>query len=118
MKSLLAVAVVAGALVAGCVARVDTIGLKLAERTRFEILWERYGRMPGNKAFALAGDPAGINATGFVYGLSSGEEARAKALDYCEERRIARRIEAPCVVLAIDDDVLAGWLPARPVKGA
>ena len=118
MKSVLALAVVVGFLTTGCAPGVDTIGLKLAERTRFEVLWERYGRLPGNKAFALAGDPAGINATGLVYGLGSGDEAREKALDYCEEQRIARRIDSPCVLLAVDDNVLAAWLPARHVKGA
>lgn len=116
MRLSLAITVVL--VVAGCAARVDTIGIKLAEHTRFEVLWERYGRLPGNKAFALAGDPAGINATGLVYGLASGDEARAKALDYCEEQRVARRIDAPCVLLAVDDNVLAAWLPAWHVKGA
>jgi hypothetical protein len=117
VKPVLAVAVAAGLLVGGCAAGVDTIGLKLAKRTRFEVLWDRYGELPGNKAFALAGDPAGINATGLVYGLTSGDAARAKALDYCEEQRVARRIDAPCVLLAVDDNVLAAWLPGRHVKG-
>jgi len=118
MRSVVAVVVAAGLFVAGCAAGVDTIGLKLAARTRFEVLWDRYGRLPGNKAFALAGDPAGINAMGLVYGMGSGDEAREKALDYCEEQREVRRIDAPCVLLALDDNVLAAWLPARPVKGA
>ena len=103
--------------IAGCAAGVDTIGLRLAERTRFEILWDRYGRLPGNKAFALAGDPAGINAMGLVYGMGSGDEARAKALDYCEEQRLVRRIDPPCVVLAIDDNVLAASMPAPARQG-
>lgn len=118
MRRTPAIIVAVGLLAGGCGAGVNTIGLKLAERTRFEVLWDRYGRLPGNKAFALAGDPAGINATGLVYGLSSGEEAREKALDYCEEQRVARRIDAPCALLAVDDNVLAAWLPAIHVKGA
>jgi len=118
VRFVLALVIVSGCLVAGCVAGVDTIGLKMSAQTRFEILWERYARLPDNKAFALAGDPAGVNATGLVYGLSSGEEAREKALDYCEEQREARRIDAPCVVLAVDDNVLVAWLPLRHVKGA
>jgi hypothetical protein len=118
MRSVVTIVIGVGLLVAGCTTGVHTIGLKLAERTRFEVLWDRYGRLPGNKAFALAGDPAGINATGLVYGLSSGDEAREKALDYCEEQRLVRRIDAPCVLLAIDDNVLAASLPARHAKGS
>lgn len=118
MRAFIALALGVGLLVAGCATGVDTIGLKLAKRTRFEVLWDRYGRLPGNKAFALAGDPQGINATGLVYGMPSGEAARVRALDYCEEQRLARRIETPCVLLALDDDVLAADLPARRSKGA
>jgi hypothetical protein len=118
MRSVVTVVVVAGLFVAGCAAGVDTIGIKLAEHTRFEILWDRYGRLPGNKAFALAGDPTGINAMGLVYGMGSGDAAREKALDYCEEQRLVRRIDAPCVLLAIDDNVLAASLPARRAKGS
>lgn len=118
MRAFMMLALGVGLFVAGCATGVDTIGLKLAERTRFEVVWERYGRLPGNKAFALAGDPQGINATGLVYGMPSGEAARARALDYCEEQRLARRIESPCVLLALDDDVLAAWMPGRSAKGA
>jgi hypothetical protein len=118
VKSFFLAAVASGLLVAGCNVGVETIGLKLAERTRFEVLWERYTRLPGNKAFALAGDPEGINATGLVYGLGSTDEARDKALDYCEEQRRVRRIDDPCLVFAVDDHVLAARLPAREVDGA
>jgi hypothetical protein len=118
MRLVFTVAVAAGLFVAGCAVGVDPIGLKLAERTRFEVLWDRYGRLPGNKAFALAGDPAGINAMGLVYGLGSGDEAREKALDYCEEQRLTRRIDAPCILLAIDDNVLAASPPLRHAKGS
>lgn len=118
MKAFIMLALGVGLFVAGCATGVDTIGLKLAKRTRFEVVWERYGRLPGNKAFALAGDPRGINATGLVYGMPSGEAARARALDYCEEQRVARRIESPCVLLALDDDVLAAWPPGRSAKDA
>jgi len=118
VKAFIMLALGVGLFVAGCATGVDTIGLKLAKRTRFEVVWERYGRLPGNKAFALAGDPRGINATGLVYGMPSGEAARARALDYCEEQRVARRIESPCVLLALDDDVLAAWPPGRSAKDA
>jgi hypothetical protein len=118
VKFFLFAAVATGLLAGGCAVGVDTIGLKLAERTRFEVLWERYGGLPGNKAFAFAGDPTGINATGLVYGLDSGAEAGRKALDYCEEQRRVRHILTPCVLLAVDNNVLAATLPTRDAKGA
>ena len=118
MKALPTIGVIVSLMFTGCTLGVDTIGLKLAKRTRFDIVWDRYSRLPGSKAFALAGDPAGINATGLVYGMSSGEEAGQKALDYCEEQRTVRRIEDPCALLAVDDNVIAAWLSAKPGRGA
>jgi hypothetical protein len=93
---------------AGCSIGTDTIGLRLAKRTVFDVNWKRYERLPGSKAFALAGDPAGLNVIGLVYGLPSSDQARLRAMDYCEEEREARAIYAPCIIVAVDDVVQTG----------
>lgn len=103
-------AVVAGlALVAtvfsmGCAVRGAPIGLKLSNQTSFDRDWQRYARVKTSKAFALAGDPTGLCVTGLAYGMSSRVEAEARALDYCEEQRIALSVVPPCVIFAVDDE--------------
>lgn len=101
-----AVGVVTALVAVACSPRYDTIGLPLAERTVFDVNWDRFSRLPGSKAFALAGKPDGRNAIGLAYGMDTPAAARARALDYCEEERKARSIDAPCTLLAVDKTVL------------
>jgi hypothetical protein len=91
---------------AGCGLGSAPIGLELRSKTSFELDWQRYTRVRTSKAFAFAGDPLGFSVTGMAYGMPSSADARARALDYCEEQRLARGLLEPCVILALDDTVV------------
>jgi hypothetical protein len=105
--SYLAIAICASMTISACATGSDTIGIQIAKRTVFDVNWERYQRLPDSKAFALAGDPRGRNVIGLVYKMASENEARSTALDYCEEARVARAIDAPCTILAVNDVILS-----------
>jgi len=93
-------------LAAGCTRTLEPIGLEIRRTTHFEVDWHRYGKVRTSKAFAFAGDPTGLSVTGMAYGMPSRLEAEARALDYCEEQRVARGLAVPCVIYAVDDDLL------------
>ena len=94
------------ALFAGCTHAFEPIGVEIGEATSFQSDWHRYGRVKTSKAFAYAGDPSGLSVTGLAYGMPSRVEAEARALDYCEEQRVARAIATPCVVFAVDAEIV------------
>ena len=96
----------ASAMTLGCGVPTAPIGLELASQTSFEVDWHRYTRVRASKAFAYAGDPTGLSVTGIAYDMPSPVEAETRALDYCEEQRVARGLATPCVLLAIDDEIV------------
>ena len=117
---LAAIAIVAQVGLAGCAGGVAPIGLELRERTSFQSDWKRYERVRSSKAFAYAGDPAGLAVTGMAYGMGSPIDAQARALDYCEEQRVARGLADPCVLLAVDEEILrvSAEVPATAHAGS
>jgi len=80
-----------------------TIGIKLPRHTRFEAEWRTYRKLPEYKSLAVAGERDGIYVSGVAYDHRHRESAIEAALRYCEERRIDRRIAAPCETVAIDN---------------
>ena len=106
-STVVAIALVASALLGACSGGAAPIGLKIGSRTSFELDWHRYERMRTSKAFAYAGDPRGVCVTGLAYGMKSTTEAETRALDYCEEQRLARGLLAPCELLAVDNSVVS-----------
>ena len=48
-----------------------------------------------------------------AYRMSSSVEAEMRALDYCEEQRIALGLTAPCVIFAVDDRIVDVAAEAR-----
>lgn len=101
-------------LAAGCGVRGEAIGLEIGSRTSFDKDWQRYARVRASKAFAYAGDPVGLSVTGMAYGMPSRLEAETRALDYCEEQRVARGLSAPCVIFAVDDQIVHVAAEAPP----
>jgi hypothetical protein len=101
-----ALAIVAAVVASGCGMHAAPIGLELASKTSFQADWHRYTRVRTSKAFAYAGNPGGLVVTGIAYGMTSAIEAETRALDYCEEQRLARGIPTPCILLAIDDEIV------------
>jgi hypothetical protein len=72
------------------------------ERTE---LWHRYRELAPQRALAIAGDPESVWVGGTAAGLSSAEEAEAQALAVCRRQRARRRMQAPCVLYAIGNEV-------------
>jgi hypothetical protein len=101
-----ALVIFAAIVTSGCGVSTAPIGLELASKTSFQADWHRYKRVRTSKAFAYAGNPGGLSVTGIAYGMTSTIEAETRALDYCEEQRLARGITTPCILLAIDDQIV------------
>jgi hypothetical protein len=81
------------------------IGIELRSRTQFESEWNNYLRLPSAKSLAVAGDLNGVYVSGLAYDLQSTEAAVGAAIEYCEQRRIDRRIAADCRTYAIGDEI-------------
>lgn len=75
--------------------------------TDFDAEWNRYLAEGTPKAFVRAGDTGAPSASGYGVGLSSEAEAIESAIETCEARRGELRIESPCVLYAINDEVVA-----------
>ncbi len=99
-----AAALCAGALCLASCAGSSSIGIKMPKRTRFASEWRTYEKLPEFKSLAVAGDRAGIYVSGVAYDHRHRETAVEAALRYCEERRVDRRIEAPCQTVAINGE--------------
>jgi hypothetical protein len=99
---LCAVAVVGAALLAGCTAR-DAI----PPHRELQPLWREYSALPGERALAVAGE---LRQDRWVAGASGGEasrgEAEARALGECRRRRLEQRMQAPCLLYAVGDEVV------------
>jgi hypothetical protein len=87
-----------------------SIGIRLPKLTRFDAEWRTYKKLPAFKSLAVAGDRDGIYVSGVAYDHRHRESAVEAALRYCEERRIDRRIAAPCETVAIDDQAIVPGL--------
>lgn len=73
----------------------------------FDTEWIRYLAGGTPKAFVLAGDTRASSASGYAVDLSSEAEAIEAAIEACEARRGELRIESPCVLYALNDEVVA-----------
>jgi len=91
----------------GCAALgAEPMGVRLRDKTRFEAEWQRYERLPEAKAIAVAGDLRGTYTSGVAYGEPTVGAAEAGALARCQQRRADRRIEAPCRMHGIGNEVV------------
>lgn len=86
------------------------IGIPLRD-DRFDSDLRRYARLERAKAMAIAGDVRGRYVSGVASGEGSVAAARSAALARCELRREDRRIDAPCRLVASNDDMT---LPGPP----
>ena len=82
------------------------IGVKLRTRKQFESGWRRYLRLSPPKSLAVAGNLDGVYVSGLAYDHDSTARAVEAAIEYCEQRRIDRRIEDDCTTYAIDDEIV------------
>lgn len=69
-------------------------------------LWRQFLELPEERALALAGDPERV----WVAGVSGGHEfrtdAEASALGECQRRRALRRLQAPCRLYAVGNEIV------------
>jgi hypothetical protein len=94
-------------LVGACRSSGHAIGVPTRERTRFESEWQSYRDLEPEKALAVAGDVDGAYASGFAFGKASRHEAEQGALEDCARRRADRRLDAPCRLYAVGDEIVA-----------
>jgi len=70
-------------------------------------IWRDYRALPAERALAIAGE---LRHDQWVAGASGGhasrDDAEAAALAECSRRRAQRRMQAPCVLYAIGDEVV------------
>ena len=71
-----------------------------------EQLWREYRTLPAERALAVAGDPKRKWVAGLVGGQPSAREAEEAALLSCQQRRLARRLQAPCRLYAVGDEIV------------
>jgi len=90
-------------LFAGCAAP-RGFGIALHRSTRFEVEARLYESLPTPKSLAIAGDPHATFVLGYACEAADEPTARAAALQDCNERRRARRIESPCRTIAVGDE--------------
>ncbi len=70
-------------------------------------VWREYRAMDPARALAIAGDPREVRwVTAATGGHPDLESARAGALAQCAKSRQVRRIQAPCVLYAVGDQVV------------
>lgn len=70
-------------------------------------VWRDYERLPEERALAVAGE---LRHDRWVAGFSGGQASRgaaeSEALAQCERRRAERRMQHPCRVYAVGDEVV------------
>jgi hypothetical protein len=69
-------------------------------------LWRSYQALPAERALAVAGDPRRLWVAGLVGGEPTREEAEWSALAQCGQRRAARRLQVPCRLYAVGDEIV------------
>ena len=70
-------------------------------------MWHDYLALPGERALAIAGDPRRDRwVTGASGGHPTREEAEDAALAECGRRRAQRRMQDPCQLYAVADEIV------------
>jgi len=69
-------------------------------------LWRDYVQMPEERALAVSGDPNHLWVGAAAGGAASPSDAESEALESCERRRVARRLQAPCLLYASGNEIV------------
>ncbi len=73
---------------------------------RFVRMWARYAELPRERALAIAGDPDRRWVGSAVGGRPTRAAAESAAFAECDQQRIERRIQQPCRLYAVGDDIV------------
>ena len=71
-----------------------------------EGLWRQFVQLPPKRALALAGNPERVWVAGAVGGLETQTEASTSALAECRRKRRERRMQAPCILYAVGNEII------------
>ena len=75
--------------------------------TNLEPTWRDYLALPAERALAVAGDPRGDRwVAGYSGGNATRDRAEVEALLKCQELRGFRRLQAPCLLYAVGDEIV------------
>ncbi len=84
-----------------------TDGVVVSPHPGLKPVWGDYLALPGERALAIAGDP---RRNRWVTGSSGGQDthvqAEADALIQCRTQRRRRRLQAPCVLYAVGNEIV------------
>jgi len=69
-------------------------------------LWRDYAKMPEERALAIAGDPERRWVGAASGGYATREMAEDSVLAECMRRRNARRMQEPCRLYAVGDEIV------------
>ena len=71
-----------------------------------DAIWRQYVELPRQRALAIAGDPNGLWVGAAAGGAAAQTEASERALGECRRKRAQRRMQAPCLLYAVGDDII------------
>ncbi len=87
------------------------MGVALRTRTQFDTEFKGYLEMASRKAMAVGGNVGGSYVIGYSHAYPTTDMAIEDALEFCEQRRVDRRIESECRIYAVDDEVVSEDAP-------
>ena len=93
-------------LLCACTSERGPIGLQLRTSGRFDTEWRDYLKLPPHKSVAFAGDIEGRYVIGYGFEKATRAEAISAAIEDCNLRRADKRIEDPCQIVAVDDELI------------
>lgn len=104
IKSVLLVALLAT--VFGCASSGDKFEARLAPPDEFNLQFQQYKQLPGEKAMVIAVDPGGRWAFGFDHSQNSLEEAAKNAAIKCDAAREKFKVFSKGKLFAMNDEVV------------
>jgi hypothetical protein len=94
-------------LLSTCAAVLAACASSSPEHRELAPIWREYSALPAERALAIAGE---LRRDHWVAGASGGHElladAESAALEECRRRRAQRRMQAPCSLYAVGDEVV------------
>lgn len=75
-------------------------------RSQLTRLWAQYEQLSPQRALAVAGDPELVWVGAATGGHESREAAERAALAECQRRRVKSRMQVPCRLYAVGDEVV------------